>query len=321
MSVIIINFDSKYLKEAAKLLQNAQKKQFQLIGCSYIASLDLCEKQITLELEKEISSSHLMLHEDQLVGFAIATIKRDTIWGDRGWINPGGWCVDPEFITYFPLVYQKIADVWVNEKIYQHFFMIFDYDKNGMDIFTDMGFARQQTHAVLNLSVSNNFTSSNSPYIYRRSNEQDQAEMKGFSRLIAEYQTQSPCFASAPLNYLESLDEGFSSITTDPEIDLFVVQDGSMLAGYQGYYDTEKPGLIIPPKSVELAVSGVKENYRGKGCGLNMTLMGLSEQKKRGFDFAVTDWRCANLLSSAFWRKIGFIPVAHRLIRRIDPLI
>jgi hypothetical protein len=321
MFVKIINFDLKYLKESAKLLQNAQRKQFQHIDNSCFVSVDFCEKLITLELEKEISSSHLLLHRDKVVGFAIATIKRDAIWGNVGWINLGGWSFDPEFIKYFPLVYQKIADIWVKEKIHQHCIMIFDYNKDGMDIFNNMGFARQQTFAVLNLSSSHDFTSSNSPYIYRRSTEHDQDEMNKFSRLIAEYQSKSPCFASAPLKYLESLDEGFSNITTDQEIDLFVVQHGSILAGYQGYYDTEKPDLIIPPKSVELAVSGVTEIYRGKGCGLNMTLMGLSEQKKRGFNFAVTDWRCANLLSSTFWGKIGFIPVAHRLIRWIDPLI
>ena len=145
--------------------------------------------------------------------------------------------------------------------------------------------------------------------------------MNGFSRLIADYQSGSPCFASAPLEYLESLDEGFSDITSDPEIDLFVVQDGAKLAGYQGYYEADGIDLMIPPKSVELAVSGVKEEYRSRGCGLKMTLTGLSAQKERGFDYAVTDWRCANLLSSTFWKKIGFVPVAHRLIRLIDPLI
>ena len=214
MSVRIIDFDSNYLKEAARLLQNAQNKQFQLIGCSYMASLDICEQQITFELKKEISSSHLIMHEDQVVGFAIATIKRDAIWGDSGWINLGAWRIDPEFIAYFPLVYQRIADAWIREKIYQHYFMIFDSDKNEMDIFNNMGFAKQQTHAVLNLLVSNDFTYSNGPYVYRRSNEHDQPEMDGFSRLIAEYQTQSPCFASAPLKYLEALDEGFSNIIT-----------------------------------------------------------------------------------------------------------
>lgn len=47
----------------------------------------------------------------------------------------------------------------------------------------------------------------------------------------------------------------------------------------------------------------------------------LNDQKGKGRKFIVTDWRCANLLSSKFWPSIGFRPTAHRLVRRIDPVI
>ena len=321
VKVQIVDFDSNYIKETAMLLQNAQRRQFQNIDYSHMVSLEMCEQQIDTELNKEVTSSHLLMFDNQVVGYAIATINRDTIWGDSGWVNLGAWCIKPEFAFSFPYLYQKIANVWIKEKIHQHYFMIFDADKTGLSLFCEMGFAKQQTYAVMSLSKSFDFADTTAPYVYRKSNKNDQQEMNGFSRLIANYQTQSPCFASAPRKYLEALDEGFSDITSDPDIDLFVVQDGSKLVAYQGYYDTEKPSLIIPPQSVELAVSGVKEEYRGKSCGLNMTMMGLAAQKKRGFNYAVTDWRCANLLSSSFWKKIGFLPVAHRLIRRIDPLI
>jgi ribosomal protein S18 acetylase RimI-like enzyme len=321
MSLRIIDFNTDYLNEAALLLQNAQKKQFNLIDCPYTVSLEFCKQQISHEMAREVSGSYLVLNNNQVLGFAIASIRRDDIWGDSGWINLGAWGFDTDYINNFPFIYQKIAETWVKKNIYKHYIMIFDFEKIKMNIMTDMGFARQQTHAVLNLGLYKDTINSPDVYIYRRSNETDQAEMNGFSRLIAEYQTKSPCFASAPLKYLENLDEGFSSICRDPEIDLFVAQDGSTIAGYQGYYDTENPGFIIPPKSVELAVSCVKEEYRGKGCGLNITKMSLSEQKKRGFDFAVTDWRSANLLSGPFWKKTGFKPVAHRLFRQIDSLI
>ncbi len=321
MDVQIVDFDKKYIKEAALLLQNAQRRQFESIDYPYTASLEMCEEQINAELNKEVSTSHIILSDSQVVGYAIAVINRDTIWGDSGWVNLGGWCLTPQAVCLFPYLYQKIADIWINEKIYQHHFLIFDDNSAGMELFNEMGFAKQQTHGVMSLSASLDFIVKDTSYVYRKSNENDQQEMNGFSRLIADYQSQSPCFAAAPREYLDALDKGFSDITSDPDIDLFVVQDKSRLAAYQGYYDTEKPNLIIPPKSVELAVSGVKEEYRGQKCGFNLTQMGLAAQKKSGYDYAVTDWRCANLLSGSFWKKIGFVPVAYRLLRIIDPLI
>lgn len=317
MNVEIVDFDVKRIKEAAKLLQNAQKRQFNEIDVTYAVAQEFCEEQILAELKKEISSSHLLMHDNDLVGYAIATITRDEVWGDCGWVNLAGWCIDPDFIQSFPYLYQKIADRWVTEGIYEHYFLAFDNDKAGLSHFCDMGFGKQQTHAVMGLGQSFNQQEGDSSLVYRKSIEDDQEQMNSFSHLIAKYQGQSPCFAIPPQQYLDALDEGFSDIASDDEIDLFVVEDNNKLTGYQGYYDTEEPGLVIPPKSVELAVSGVKEESRGRKCGLNLTMMGLSAQKERGFEYAVTDWRTTNLLSSVFWKKIGFIPVVHRLYRSI----
>lgn len=321
MRAVIRDFDSRYIEDGAKFLQNAQNNQFEKLGFSYRASLEICKQRITDELEKEVSSAHIVMADDRFAGFAIATVKRDSVWGDSGWVNLGAWCIDPDHISGFPYMYQQIARNWVQKKILRHCFMVFASDRNGIDMLNNMGFGKEQTHAVLDLAPISDFHHPEGAFCYRKADRSDQPGMNGFSRLIAEFQTQSPCFASAPTFYLEDLDKGFSDITADPEIDLYVAADGSVLAGYQGYYEAGGADLITPPKSVELAVSGIKEEYRNRGCGLHLTGLGLSEQKKRGYDFAVTDWRCANLLSGPFWTKTGFAPVAYRMIRRIDPLI
>jgi ribosomal protein S18 acetylase RimI-like enzyme len=48
---------------------------------------------------------------------------------------------------------------------------------------------------------------------------------------------------------------------------------------------------------------------------------GLLHAKEAGYRFCVADWRTTNLLSSRFFPRLGFTPVAFRLTRHIDPRI
>jgi ribosomal protein S18 acetylase RimI-like enzyme len=58
-----------------------------------------------------------------------------------------------------------------------------------------------------------------------------------------------------------------------------------------------------------------------KGIGTLLTRTGLAQARASGYRFCETDWRSTNLVSSRFWLKQGFRPVAYRLVRRIDPRI
>ncbi len=130
MSVKVAEFTRGYLKEASELVYEAQQDEFNSNKINHKVSLDFCEKQIINELNKEVSSSHIILSEGKLAGFAIGIIKKDSIWGNSGWVNIGGWGIKKNQINLLNFLYQKIVENFVDLKIKQHYFQVYDNNKN-----------------------------------------------------------------------------------------------------------------------------------------------------------------------------------------------
>lgn len=318
----IIEFNYSYLEEAGSLLYRNQKKVTDLLCLKSELTKKQCISLIEEEMKKNVSSSLMLLNDGILVGYVIAIIKEDSIWGRKGWIDLSGWALDSDFLDQLGFLYQIVGQKWIEENIYQHFFMTYAFNHPGLDIFNELGFAREQAHAILQTDA--NFSESDidlKDFTVRKALLKDQLQLNTFSRNIALYQSQSPCFASAPDEYLTKLDEGFSTLVDDDEGDLYVIEKNGKIYGFQLYYKEDYTDLLKPEGCVELAVSAVSEDSRGLGIGKTLTIKSLEDQIDKGYKIFVTDWRCANLLSSRFWPKFGFQPIAYRLIRRIDPMV
>ena len=94
----------------------------------------------------------------------------------------------------------------------------------------------------------------------------------------------------------------------------------SVPAGLVRFYPASRPELILPLGGAELVISAVKREDRGNGVGTVLIRAALNERHRLGRTVVMTDWRCAHPVSSRFWMKTGFKPIAHRPVRRLDSL-
>ena len=319
----IKNFNREHLGDATSLLYKTQKIVLGELKIIPYLTLDKCLKIIEDELKKEVSSSYMLFHDERLVGYIIATIKKDPVWGNKGWINLGACVIEDDYVDQLGFLYEKIAAEWVEQKIFQHYFVVYASLRNKIDTMNELGFAKEQTYGIMKLDrASGIYPETERPDLtVRLAEKKDQKQISGFSRIIALFQSKSPCFAASPEQYLNGLDEGFSDLTEDEEGILYVVEIDGKILGFQLYYRSESASLLEPENSVELAVSAISEDARGKGAGYKLTSHALNDFKKNGNELFTTDWRCANLLSSRFWPKIGFKPLAYRLVRSVDQSI
>lgn len=322
MSFTIKEFDHERIEEASRLLMDSQKRYLKSVGKDIFLDQMQCLNILKGELAKDVAAALMVFDNDKIAGYMIAVIKADPHRGKSGWVNIGGWAVAPGYEESLPFLYREVAEKLVYGKILTHYILVFEEDRISTNALLDLTFAKEQTHAILNLNRYNPETLPDPPdnLELREATKGDADQIKTFSRVIAEHQTESPCFASAPLPYLKALDRGFSELPDDEEAEVFLaLQEGEAL-GMELYYEEGKD-ILIPEKSSELCVGSVKEAGRGQGIGLALTRYTLKVQKEKGVKYIVSDWRCANLLSSRFWSGIGFQPTAHRLVRRIDPMI
>jgi ribosomal protein S18 acetylase RimI-like enzyme len=96
-----------------------------------------------------------------------------------------------------------------------------------------------------------------------------------------------------------------------------VAEDGLDLLGLAVFFDSSDPDLFSPDRTTELAVCAIRDDRRRTGVGGSLVAQALSLKTREGYRFCVADWRCANLQARGFWRSLGFLPVAHRLVRGV----
>lgn len=315
-------FDTTFLQDAAKLLKQAHHAAYKSFGESTLLTREQCCELILHELQQDVCKAVMLFEGNRLIGFAIGLIKENDMWGNSGWVNSVGWAVHPEFNDGIGLLYKAVAEAWVARRVYQHYFLVYAAQKLFLERFYELGFAKEQTHAmqdVTKLHIPEQEYSEVPGIQIRPAKSKDSSKLASFARLIAEYQIQAPCFASAPESYLESLDEGYANLTKDPEAEVLVVEKDGELVGYQVYFHTDSLPIQVPKNSVELAVSGISSEYRGIGLGTRLTKHALRQQQVKGIQYVLTDWRCANLAASKFWPSMGFSPIAFRLVRHLEP--
>lgn len=80
-------------------------------------------------------------------------------------------------------------------------------------------------------------------------------------------------------------------------------------------------GLPAPEATVELAEAYVQPAARGAGINRVLLATALAWAYDRGYRQVAADWPAASPLAARHWPRVGFVPVAYRLCRVLDPRI
>ncbi len=315
MNQRISGFEQKHLHDAARLLAYMQEP---LPGGAAL-TYEQGEQGIRESLKQEQASGYALIESGELVGFLIAVIEKDEVWGRTGWVRSGSWAVAPGHEGHLSALYAAAASRWVGDGVLSHCIEVTAGNPALLEALYDLGFGREQVYGYLSLEGQLPEWVRDPRYTVRRSVPEDQPQVAGFSRIIAGYQTRSPVFALAPEAYLKALDEGFSLLTVDPDAELFVIEDETgEIPGIIVYDVHPRHGSQTLEGSVELVICAVMEASRGKGIGRQLVTESLQTYQDAGSRMVITDWRSANPLSSRFWKSMGFIPYRYRMLRRID---
>ncbi|MBM7663161.1 ribosomal protein S18 acetylase RimI-like enzyme [Bacillus mesophilus] len=267
------------------------------------------------------------LSEDELVGFLLFRKKMDSSKGRQIWVDYESFAIkaseDPNLYRF---MYATAAEQWVREGYFDHYIVVPNGNSEVVEAWLKLGFAYEQVHAMLDISVVPSKEVDCKELTIRLANETDRQKIRELSTLIFEHQVKAPVWSPLLPEDVERLQDGYEGMIEDETVDLWVAYEDEKMAGFQAYWEvnsdlSKKPQMMTPYKSVELGVGGTVTDMRGKGVGKLLTTVGINALKKKETTVVVTDWRMTNIQSSSFWPKQGFKPIAYRLSRKIDPAI
>ncbi|MBI9047849.1 MAG: GNAT family N-acetyltransferase [Anaerolineaceae bacterium] len=319
----IERFTESHLKEAAKVLaQSIQRLR------SINPAISAKFEQISMThthlqvLQQNGAIGMVAIDNGKILGFLLGETREDEYFGRSVWakLSSHALAEGVDSVLYRQL-YAAAGEQWMAQGYPNHYVEVPAADEAALWTWFGLGFGQQQVYGVLDLSAHSHCMFSNDTKVsIRRAKPGDEDILKSFAWNIAGYQTGAPVWAPTEKNEKTELEEGYAELASDEECVTWLAFEGEQAMGMQMYRpltDADKE-VMHSKNSIELAVGSTMPKARGKGVASVLTQHGLAYAREQGFEWCITDWRTTNLLSAAFWPKMGFVPVAHRLERRVD---
>jgi GNAT superfamily N-acetyltransferase len=134
----------------------------------------------------------------------------------------------------------------------------------------------------------------------------------GLADLIFRFQHEPPTWTGTTPPSLGMLREDWREFLAEEKGAYFLAERDGQPLGHLGL-------VAHDDETIDLAIAATRSEARGTGVGVALTEHALHWAYTRGFGTCTTDWRSANLLSSRFWPRRGFVPTAYRFFRLVTP--
>lgn len=313
-------FKKEDVIQAAELLANRHKNERSVFPAlkKEFEDIKSTEKILNKMMESNYVKGICAYDGNKIFGFLLSNIKMDNRFGRAAWISYEGLAIaDSQEAELYRKLYTELAKVWIENGVLSHYIIIPAGDKKVVDSWLNLSFAFQQVHAITSLSktdvkIPDNLT-------IKLSDKSDSDNLRAISNLILSYQAGSPTYAAGLPEDVELIRDSYGKFHEDEEATVLLAYDNSTLLGFQcAYIEEDDSHMMIPEKAIEIAVAGTIEKCRGTGVGDLLTKSMFNKAIEKGLENAYTDWRIANLCSSNYWPKKGFLPVAYRMYRHID---
>jgi GNAT superfamily N-acetyltransferase len=253
------------------------------------------------------------LRDDDPIAFVGAREERSSPW------LPSCWVDFDMHAAAVPEAYRELyaaaAGRWVEQGCLDHYVVVPVVD-DVVAVWFGLGFGLEQVHGIRSLATEIPHRQRGGASI-KRATVEDLPRLLPLIDAIARYQSGSPVFG-INLAASEDFEEGHRELLERADCHYWLASIEDRPAGFAVFVPIDADEQFLPTATIELHVAAVADEMRGTGIGSALSSAGLRGAREAGFEYCVTDWRSANLLSSAMWTRWGFRPWAYRLHRTID---
>lgn len=260
----------------------------------------------------------------KLMAYLIGCPEVNAIRGRHVWIHPAGMGADTSCsLEIMRDLYSRLGVIWVKNGFFDHFALTLA-QQDRLEPWLKLGFGYEQAHALLDLEKLDTSSFSTNPrLVVREATQKDRSVVQSFSRIIPQEHAGAPVWGVALPEDVPEIHEGYGELLEEKGTTTWLAFLHEKPVGIQVYRTLPNGGanLLIPNGTTRLTVASTIKDARAMGVSTTLLVRGLQDARSKGFRYCETDWRVTNLLSSRHWPRRGFLPVAYRLVRKVDPRI
>ncbi|QRG68478.1 GNAT family N-acetyltransferase [Brevibacillus choshinensis] len=327
--MIIVPFTNDLIEDAAKLLALRHQKDrlaMPVLPTRFESERDAAQA-IHAEWEKAGAQGVAAMEKGSLIGYLFGTRGENPARGRHVWMRMAGHSIaEGQPVDLYRDLYAAAAQLWVDEGYFAHYSLLPAHDAALANEWFRLGFGHEQVHGCLSLDAFEEGPAREWQVLgaqLRLATPKDRQALSDVSQWIRTYQAQSPIFGVALPEDAQTIRDGYARLGEDPDVDVWIVEKERRILSFQAYFPAEEEpaAMLVPSNGVELGVAATQPEFRGLGINHALTQHGLAQAKAKGKQYVLTDWRMTNLQSSRYWPRQGFLPIAYRLSRYIDPRI
>jgi ribosomal protein S18 acetylase RimI-like enzyme len=327
MALQLLPFTAEHLPQAGELL--AQRHAHDRAACPALPARfedpAVARVAVAQTWQRPFTTGTAALDGDRLVGYLIGQAKADTLRERHVWVPLTGHAVaaDQDAGLYGDL-YAAAGPRWLAHGCFNHFALVAASDQPALSAWFALSFGMEQIHGLADLNRLNlHPTPLDHGLVIRPAVPTDRALLAELHDVIARHQLGAPVWGMTLPEALPEMRQGYAELVDEADVTTWLALDGERPVGVQAYYPDphSDEDLLSPADCTSLHAASVVAAARGRGIGLALSQQGLLGARAAGYHYCLADWRSTNLLAARFWPRLGFAPVAMRLVRRVDPRV
>lgn len=275
--------------------------------------------------KRPFTSGVLAIENGRPRAYLLGVPRFDQLIGRSVWIYSAGYGYTDAFdADLFKELYAEASREWLSLGCFDHFVMVPAADRTLLEVWNDLGFARQQVYGLRELSEADMQIGTDPlEMVIRRGTMSDGEEIANFANLTANELAASPAYAPHPREFLVDRPQSYAEAAVDETVMVWLAEQAGRMLGLQIYYPStpEPEDIHVPGQCVELAVGVTLPGVRRQGVTRRIAAHAFADLYQRDFRYLMSDWRSATLSASRTWPRLGFRPHYYRLYRRIDERI
>ncbi len=321
----LLPFSSEMIPQAAALLA-ARQSRLRAIDPALPARLGspaAAQQCLTALWSSTRAVGVAALDGSRLLAYMLGAPKSAPIWGRNAWVHSTGMAladeIDPGVVAD---LYAELGETWVHEGIFFHFTLTPVAEPEIMQAWFALAFGIEQVHALADLRAAGPPPPLPAGMTIRQAMADDAGTLADFSEIIWRELLKAPVWAITLPESVAETRQGYAELATDPTVTVWMAEIDGKVVAIQGYWEPDDlDDVLVPEKSVTLSVFSTLPEFLNQGIQSVLTRHGLAQARAAGHEYCETDWRSANRGVARTLPRLGFRPIAYRLVRRVDARI
>lgn len=332
MAIEIRTFAPEHIDDAALLLAERHRNDRRATAALPVEFEDrqAARAQIEGALARPGTDGVVAIQGGRIAGYLLGALvlpPPDAYWA--GILTPRS--VEVPFAGYaatgdepdevYRAMYAELAAGWVSSGGFAHFIEVHAADGFTLDAWSSLGFGHYLTLAARGTEPVSDTGPGNGSLQIRQIGADDIDTLMKLSAGLWRHHAQSPMFV--PL-----LPEAIL-LLRDYQIDLlkntanaaWVAFEGDRPVAMQTFHDQTHAPMARLDHGIYLFEGYSEPDVRGSGAGTTLLRRSMDWARSAGYRSCTLHYFSANISGSRFWRRSGFRPLTHRLVRRIDERI